>query len=76
MRKSEAALVLESHVGQRYDAIVTGSTTDGIWVRIFTPPADGKLVSGGGGLKVGDKLHVKLVSTNVERGFIDFAMAV
>ena len=74
MRKSEAALVLESHVGQRYDAIVTGSTTDGIWVRIFTPPADGKLVSGGGGLKVGDKLHVKLVSTNVERGFIDFAM--
>ena len=76
MRKSEAALVLESHVGQRYDAIVTGSTTDGIWVRIFTPPADGKLVSGAGGLKVGDKLHVKLVSTNVERGFIDFAMAV
>ena len=76
MRKSEAALVLESHVGQRYDAIVTGSTTDGIWVRIFTPPADGKLVSGAGGLKVGDKLHVKLIATNVERGFIDFAMAV
>lgn len=76
MRKSEAALVLESHVGQRYDAIVTGSTTDGIWVRIFTPPADGKLVSGGGGLKVGDKLPVKLIATNVERGFIDFAMAV
>jgi exoribonuclease-2 len=74
MRKSEAALVLESHVGQRYDAIVTGSTTDGIWVRIFTPPADGKLMSGAGGLKVGDKLHVKLVSTNVERGFIDFAL--
>lgn len=74
MRKSEAALVLEAHVGQRYDAIVTGVTTDGIWVRIFTPPADGKLVSGMGGLKVGDKLHVKLMATNVERGFIDFAM--
>jgi len=76
MRKSEAALLLESHVGQRYDAIVTGSTTDGIWVRIFTPPADGKLVSGGGGLKVGDKLHVTLIATNVERGFIDFSMTV
>jgi exoribonuclease-2 len=75
MRKSEAALLLESHVGQRYDAIVTGSTTDGIWVRIFTPPADGKLVSGEDGLKVGDKVHVKLVSTNVERGFIDFVTA-
>lgn len=74
MRKSEAALLLESHVGQRYDAIVTGSTTDGIWVRIFSPPADGKLVAGDGRLKVGDKLRVKLVATNVERGFIDFAL--
>lgn len=72
MRKSEAALLLESHVGQRYDAIVTGSTTDGIWVRIFSPPADGKLVRGATSLKVGDKIRVKLVATDVERGFIDF----
>lgn len=75
MRKSEAALVLESHVGQRFDALVTGSTTDGIWVRIFTPPADGKLVRGVTSLKVGDKLRVKLVATDVERGFIDFVSA-
>ncbi|MDO8251676.1 MAG: RNB domain-containing ribonuclease [Rhodoferax sp.] len=75
MRKSEAALLLESHVGQCYDAVVTGSTPDGIWVRIFTPPADGKLVAGEGGLKVGDKVRVKLVATNVERGFIDFVTA-
>ena len=73
MRKSEAALLLESHVGQRYDAIVTGVTTDGIWVRILTPPADGKLVAGNGNLKVGDKVDVQLIATNVERGFIDFA---
>jgi exoribonuclease-2 len=72
MRKSEAALLLESHVGQRYDAIVTGSTTDGIWVRIFIPPAEGKLVRGKTSLKVGDKIRVKLVATDVERGFIDF----
>jgi exoribonuclease-2 len=73
MRKSEAALLLESRVGQHFDAIVTGSTTDGIWVRIFSPPADGKLVSAAFSLKVGDKVRVKLVATNVERGFIDFA---
>lgn len=72
MRKSEAALLLESRIGQRFDAIVTGSTTDGIWVRIFTPPAEGKLVRGKTSLKVGDKVHVKLVATDVERGFIDF----
>ncbi|MDD2918993.1 RNB domain-containing ribonuclease [Rhodoferax sp.] len=72
MRKSEAALLLEAHIGQRYDAIVTGSTTDGIWVRIFTPPAEGKLVRGQTSLKVGDQIRVKLVATDVERGFIDF----
>ena len=74
MRKSEAALLLESHVGQRYDALVTGATADGVWVRLFSPPAEGKLVSGAAGLKVGDKVHVKLVATNVERGFIDFVL--
>lgn len=72
MRKSEAALLLESQVGKRYDALVTGSTTDGIWVRIFTPPAEGKLVRGKTSLKVGDKVRVKLVATDIERGFIDF----
>jgi exoribonuclease-2 len=72
MRKSEAALVLESRVGQRFDAIVTGSSDRGVWVRVFTPPAEGKLAGGANGLKVGDKVHVKLVATNVERGFIDF----
>jgi exoribonuclease-2 len=72
MRKSEAALVLEARIGQRFDAIVTGTTPEGVWVRIFTPPAEGKLVEGAAGLEVGEKVHVKLVATNVERGFIDF----
>jgi exoribonuclease-2 len=74
MRKSEAALLLESHVGQRYDALVTGNTNDGVWVRIFNPPVEGKLLQGALGLKIGAKVHVKLVSSNVERGFIDFAL--
>ena len=72
MRKSEAALLLESHVGQRYDAIVTGSSESGLWVRIFTPPAEGRLESGPRGLEVGQQISVKLASTDVERGFIDF----
>ena len=74
LRKSEAALVLETHIGQHFDALVTGSAADGVWVRVFSPPAEGKLVGGDGGLKVGDKVRVKLVSTNVERGFIDFVL--
>jgi len=76
MRKSEAALLLESRIGQRFDAIVTGMAADGVWVRLFNPPAEGKLVGNALSLKVGDKARVQLVSANVERGFIDFVTAV
>jgi exoribonuclease-2 len=74
MRKSEAALLLESHVGERFDAFVTGSSETDTWVRIFTPPAEGRLVATGRELDVGQQVRVKLVSTNVERGFIDFVL--
>jgi exoribonuclease-2 len=73
MRKSEAALLLESRVGQRFDAIVTGVSETDTWVRVLVPPAEGKLVDAAAHeLEVGHALRVKLVSTNVERGYIDF----
>ena len=72
MRKSEAALLLETLIGKRFDAIVTGMAADGLWVRLLAPPAEGKLVNGPRTLKLGDKVRVRLVSTNVEHGFIDF----
>ncbi|MCW2311537.1 RNB domain-containing ribonuclease [Rhodoferax antarcticus] len=75
MRKSDAALLLESRLGEFFDAVVTGATLQGIWVRVFTPPAEGKLVSNGANLGVGDKVRVKLIAANVERGFIDFELA-
>ncbi len=75
MRKSEAAMLLSSRVGQRFDGVITGSGDKGVWVRIFSPPTEGRLVNGAEDHNVGDKLRVKLVSTNVERGFIDFAPA-
>ena len=72
VRKSEAALYLQGLVGRKFDAVVTGVTDHAMWVRIFSPPAEGMLVGGGTHLDVGHKLRVKLVDTNVERGFIDF----
>ena len=72
VRKAAAALLLEKRIGQRFDGVVTGASEKGTWVRIFEPPAEGKLVHGFDGLEVGDKLRVKLISTDVERGFIDF----
>jgi exoribonuclease-2 len=72
VRKSAAALLLESRVGERFDGVVTGSSEKGTWVRVFSPPVEGKLVHGFEGLAVGQKLRVKLVGTDFERGFIDF----
>ena len=72
VRKSAAALLLATKIGQRFDAIVTGASDKGTWVRVFSPPVEGRLVQGYDGYKVGRKLHVELVSVNVAKGFIDF----
>ena len=70
--KSAAAMLLQSKIGQRFDAIVTGAADKGTWVRVFNPPVEGKLVQGAQGLDVGHKIQVELLHTDVERGFIDF----
>jgi exoribonuclease-2 len=72
VRKSAAALLLRPRIGQEFDAIVTGAADKGTWVRIMQPPVEGKLVHGFQGLDVGDRVRVKLTSTDVDRGFIDF----
>ena len=73
VHKSAAALLLFSRIGQHFDAIVTGASPKGTWVRIFHPAVEGKVVRGADGLDVGDRVQVELVDTNVERGYIDFA---
>jgi exoribonuclease-2 len=71
--KSAAALLLSGRIGSQFDAIVTGAADKGTWVRLQQPPTEGRLTVGFQGLKVGDRIHVKLVHTDVQRGFIDFA---
>ena len=70
--KSAAAMLLKSQIGRQFDAIVTGAAEKGTWVRVISPPVEGKLVQGFEGLDVGNKIQVELLHTNVERGFIDF----
>jgi exoribonuclease-2 len=55
--------------------VVTGDTPKGVFVRVFNPPVEGRLMRGEQGLDVGDRLRVTLLSTNPERGFIDFGRA-
>jgi VacB/RNase II family 3'-5' exoribonuclease len=70
--KSAAALLLETRIGERFDAIVTGASAKGTWVRLLRPPVEGRLQGGVEGLDVGHRLRVQLVHTDVERGYIDF----
>lgn len=71
VNKSAAALLLQSRIGEVFDSIVTGASEKGTWVRLLHLPVEGRLVSGQEGLDVGHKLRVKLMRTDVERGFID-----
>jgi len=73
MQKRIAAVVLHPRIGQSFPAIVTGVNNYGTFVRTLDPHVDGMLVHGGKGLDVGDKVTVKLISTDPQRGFIDFA---
>ena len=70
--KSAAALLLESRIGEQFDAIVTGASAKGTWVRLLTMPVEGRLVHGFEGIDVGDRIRVQLISVDVERGYIDF----
>jgi VacB/RNase II family 3'-5' exoribonuclease len=72
MEKRVAAVALHPHIGQSYPAIVTGVTPHGTFVRTLNPPVEGMVVRGSKGLDIGDRLTVKLVSTDPQRGFIDF----
>jgi exoribonuclease-2 len=70
--KSAAALLLETRIGEQFEAIVTGASDKGTWARLLTIPVDGRLVRGFEGVDVGDRIRVQLVSVSVERGYIDF----
>jgi len=75
MRKVIAALLLHDRVGQSFDGLVTGVTEHGTFVRLLAPPAEGRVVRGEKGMDVGDRVRVRLLSTDPERGFIDLARA-
>ena len=73
IRKSAAASLLLSRIGDVFSGIVTGASAKGTWARVFDPPVEGRIVRGEKGLDVGDRVRVKLLSVDVDRGFIDFA---
>jgi exoribonuclease-2 len=73
MSKRIAAVAMSSRIGEVFDGIVTGVTPHGTFVRVLKPAIEGLLAQGQQGVDVGDRLRVKLIRTDVQRGYIDFA---
>jgi VacB/RNase II family 3'-5' exoribonuclease len=73
VRKDAAAVSMSGRVGESFDAIVTGASPKGTYVRVISPPIEGRVMRGEQGLDVGDRVRVRLLSTDPERGFIDFS---
>jgi len=73
MSKRIAAVAMSSRIGEVFDAIVTGVTPKGTVVRVLKPHVEGLLAHGEEGVDVGDKLRVRLIRADAEKGFIDFA---
>ncbi|MDQ6717098.1 MAG: RNB domain-containing ribonuclease [Gemmatimonadota bacterium] len=74
VRKTAAALLLADRIGAHFNAIVTGVKKEGTYVRVLSPPVEGRLMQGAHDVDVGDKVSVKLLSTNPEKGYIDFGL--
>ncbi len=72
VQKAAAALWLSGRIGETFSGVVTGASQKGTWARIFKPPVEGKIERGYEGLDVGDRVRVRLIDTDPERGFIDF----
>ena len=75
VEKSANAILMESRIGEEFDAIVSGASPKGTWIRLLHPHVEGKLVKGFTGLKVGQKLKARLIHINIDEGFIDFELA-
>lgn len=74
MNKRAAAVAFSNRVGDSFNDIVTGVTPKGVFVRVPAPPLEGRLMRGETGVDVGDHVRVKLLSTDPQRGFIDFGV--
>jgi exoribonuclease-2 len=75
MQKRVAAVAMAHRIGEIFRGVVTGASDKGVYVRVIDPPFEGRVIQGGDGLDVGDRVNVKLLHTDPARAFIDFARA-
>jgi exoribonuclease R len=72
MRKVAGASMLAERVGESFSGVVTAASAKGTYARLLSPPVEGRVVSGGRGLDVGDTVRLRLVVADPVKGYIDF----
>ncbi|MEO6981972.1 MAG: RNB domain-containing ribonuclease [Edaphobacter sp.] len=75
MQKRIAAVALEGSIGKTFHGVITGASPKGVYVRVFNPPVEGRVMRGEHGLDVGDMVDVTLLHTDPQHAFIDFGRA-
>ena len=75
MRKYAGVAIMRDRIGGVFDAIVTGASPRGTYVRLLAPPVEGRVLRGERGMDVGDQVRVRLIGVGEDTGFIDFARA-
>lgn len=74
VKKCIAATVLRDRIGEKFKGIITGASEKGTWVRIRHPLVEGRLHGAVKDLQVGERVRVRLQSTDPQKGFIDFVL--
>src|SRR5215212_5581593 len=67
VRKAAAALWMSNRIGNEFDGVVTGASAKGTWVRLRQPAVEGRVERGQEGLDVGDRVRVRLLSTDPDQ---------
>jgi exoribonuclease R len=75
MRKRVAAVAMANSIGKSFRGVITGASEKGVYVRVFDPPVEGRIIKGEHGLDVGDTVTVTLLHTDPQHAFIDFGHA-
>ena len=72
MHKVMAASLLSGRIGEVFDGLVTGASPKGTYARLLNFPAEGRVIRGSNGIDVGDKVRVRLIAVDADRGYINF----
>ena len=62
----------EGRIGAQFHGVITGASDKGVYVRVFDPPVEGRVIRDEAGLDVGDTVNVVLLHTDPQHAFIDF----